>query len=95
MPEVLKTPGVYIIEKSNSGNAVVQVSTAVPVFIGYTEKASVNGKSFHMKPILINSLSEFEIIFGGAPKPIFTVKQTDDRKNCDVNIDNNNYCYQL
>ena len=91
MPEILKTPGVYIIEKSNSGNAVVQVSTAVPVFIGYTEKASVNGKSFHMKPILINSLSEFEIIFGGAPKPIFTLKQTDDRKNCDVNIDNNNY----
>ena len=91
MPENLKTPGVYIIEKTNSGNSVVQVSTAVPVFIGYTERASVNGKSFHMKPILINSLSEYEIIYGGAPSPVFSLQETEDKDNCDVNINGISY----
>jgi hypothetical protein len=86
MPENLKTPGVYIAEKDSGANAIVQVSSAVPVFIGYTERASINGKSFHMKPVQINSLSEFAIFFGGAPKPVFTVKKT-DRANSDVNID--------
>ena len=90
MPENLKTPGVYIAEKDSGANAVVQVSSAVPVFIGYTERASINGKSFHMKPVQINSLSEFEIFFGGAPKPVFTVKKT-DRANSDVNIDGIDY----
>jgi phage tail sheath protein FI len=90
MPENLKTPGVYIAEKDSGANAVVQVSSAVPVFIGYTERASINGKSFHMKPVQINSLSEYEIFFGGAPKPVFTVKKT-DRANSDVNIDGTDY----
>ena len=91
MPENLKTPGVYILEKNNSGNAVVQVSTAVPVFISYTEKASVNGKSFHMKPVLVSSLSEYEVIFGGAPKPVYSLTKTDDKKSCDVNINDTSY----
>ncbi|MEL6413045.1 MAG: phage tail sheath C-terminal domain-containing protein, partial [Bacteroidota bacterium] len=77
MPENLKTPGVYIVEKDTGANAVVQVSTAVPVFIGFTERAEINGKSFHMKPVHIASLSEFEIFFGQAPTPVFTVKEGD------------------
>ena len=39
-----KTPGVYIVEKSAFPNSVVEVATAVPAFIGYTEKASNKGK---------------------------------------------------
>ena len=89
MPENLKTPGVYIVEKDSGANAVVQVATAVPVFIGYTERASVNGKSFHMKPIMVSSLSEYEIFFGGAPKPVFTVEESND--NVDVNINGIDY----
>ena len=80
MPENLKTPGVYIVEKDSGANAIVQVATAVPVFIGFTEKAEVNGVSFHMKPVIVSSLSEFEIFFGGAPKPVFTVKEADEKK---------------
>ena len=97
MPLNLKTPGVYIVEKDSGANAVVQVATAVPVFIGYTEKASINGKSFHMKPVQISSLSEYEIFFGGAPKPVFTVKKTDNKNDSDVCIeypDHKDY-YQL
>ena len=39
-----KTPGVYIVEKNAFPNSVVEVATAVPAFIGYTEKASNKGK---------------------------------------------------
>ena len=39
-----KTPGVYIVEKSAFPNSVVEVATAVPAFVGYTEKASNKGK---------------------------------------------------
>lgn len=34
-----KTPGVYIKEKNAFGNSVVEAETAIPVFIGLTEKA--------------------------------------------------------
>ncbi len=80
MPENLKTPGVYIVEKDTGANAVVQVSTAVPAFIGFTEKAEINGKSFHLKPVHIASLSEFETFYGKAPVPVFDVKETDPAK---------------
>ena len=80
MAEILKTPGVYIVEKDTGANAVVQVSTAVPAFIGFTEKAEINGKSFHMKPIQISSLSEYELFFGGPAVPVYTIKPADDEK---------------
>lgn len=91
MPENLKTPGVYIVEKDSGANAIVQVATAVPVFIGFTEKAEVNGVSFHMKPVIISSLSEFEIFFGGAPKPVFTVKESDEKNDVDLAINGVKY----
>ena len=90
MPENLKTPGVYILEKNNSANSVVQVSTAVPVFIGYTEKNSINGKSFLMKPEKITSMSEYEALFGGPSKPVFTLQEANDGV-VDVNIGGVNY----
>ena len=46
MPQ-MKTPGVYIVEKSAFPNSVVEVATAVPAFIGYTEKADNMGKFFN------------------------------------------------
>ena len=38
MAAPMKTPGVYIVEKSAFPNSVVEVATAVPAFIGYTER---------------------------------------------------------
>lgn len=35
----MKTPGVYIVEKSAFPNSVVEAATAIPAFIGITEKA--------------------------------------------------------
>lgn len=37
-----KTPGVYIKEKNAFPNSIVEAETAIPVFIGLTEKA-LNG----------------------------------------------------
>lgn len=59
----IKTPGVYINEESAFGNAVVPVATAVPAFIGYTPKASYNGKSYFNKPVKISSFGDFQAYF--------------------------------
>ena len=66
MASTYKTPGVYIEEISKLPPSVAQVETAVPAFIGYTEKAEKNGKSIIMKPTRITSLLEYENYFGGA-----------------------------
>ena len=45
MASTLMTPGVYIEEKNAFPSSITAVATAVPVFIGYTQKAVRNGKS--------------------------------------------------
>ncbi len=70
----MKTPGVYIVEKNAFPNSVVQVATAVPAFIGYTEMAMNGNVSLAGTPWRITSMSEFHSYFGGAPEPMFDVK---------------------
>lgn len=67
----MKTPGVYVVEKNSFPSSVVEVATAVPAFIGYTEKAINGGKSLTNVPWRITSLSEYLQYFGGAPEPQF------------------------
>lgn len=67
MSKTYKTPGVYIEETSAFPNAVVPVPTAVPAFIGYTEKANSNKKDLTNQPTRISSLSDYLLCFGGAP----------------------------
>ena len=58
MAQQYRTPGVYVEEKSLLPPSVAGVATAVPAFIGYTEKMPVN-------PVQkVTSLIEFESIFG-------------------------------
>lgn len=59
-----KTPGVYINELNGFPNGIAQVETAVPAFIGYTEKAEYNGNSLLNIPTKINSLNEYLERFG-------------------------------
>jgi phage tail sheath protein FI len=68
-----KTPGVYIVEKNAFPNSVVEVATAVPAFIGYTESADNKGASLAKKPWRISSMAEFEAYYGGPPKASFTI----------------------
>lgn len=67
MPSTLKTPGVYIEEIVKFPPSVAQVETAIPAFIGYTEKATkkING-DLDMIPTRITSLLEYETFFGSA-----------------------------
>lgn len=69
----MKTPGVYIVEKSAFPNSVVGVATAVPAFIGYTEKAEQGAISLLNKPFRISSMAEYQRYFGEASKPKFTI----------------------
>ena len=75
MPAVMKTPGVYIVEESAFPSSVVEVATAVPAFIGYTEKADNQGRSLANRPWRITSLSEYHTYFGGAPMPLFSLSE--------------------
>lgn len=71
----MKTPGVYIVEKNAFPNSVVEVATAVPAFIGYTERADNGGNSLYGKPWRIASMAEYERYFGAAPAPKFKIKR--------------------
>lgn len=72
----MKTPGVYIVEKNTFPNSVVEVATAVPAFIGHTEKAINGNKTLLNKPWRITSMAEFHTYFGGAPDSIFSINET-------------------
>ncbi len=64
-----KTPGVYVEEIPKFPPSVAAVDTAIPAFVGYTEKATrVNDTDLALKPTRIESLAEFEQFFGGPEK---------------------------
>lgn len=65
MATVFKTPGVYVEEIPKLPPSVAQVETAIPAFVGYTQKAEKQGESLHMKPTRISSLLEFREFYGG------------------------------
>ncbi len=71
---VMKTPGVYIVEKNAFPSSVVEVATAVPVFIGYTERADNKGKSLTGKPWRITSMAEFHQYYGFGPVAKFEIQ---------------------
>jgi uncharacterized protein len=63
----LKTPGVYVEEIPKLPPSIAQVETAIPAFIGYTERAlDSRGESLVNKPQRITSLLEYERYFGRA-----------------------------
>ena len=82
------TPGVYIEEVNAFPGSVVEVATAIPAFIGYTEKASDNGKSLLNQPVRITSMQEFHERFGmrfDSKFELTLVKSEDDKKPVDPN----------
>jgi len=66
MATTYKTPGVYVEEIPKLPPSVAQVETAIPAFVGYTEKAEKNGESLKLVPTRISSMVEFEQYFGSA-----------------------------
>lgn len=65
-----KTPGVYVEEISTLPPSVAEVSTAVPAFLGYTESGSGVAR--------VDTLLEYEELFGGANAGQFTATVAED-----------------
>ncbi|MES0328224.1 MAG: phage tail sheath C-terminal domain-containing protein [Gammaproteobacteria bacterium] len=75
-----KTPGVFIEEISTFPPSVVSVETAIPAFIGYTEKAL--DESLEFNPTRIRSLLEYQQLFGGDFVPdVYRVTLDTDHDN--------------
>jgi phage tail sheath protein FI len=73
MATMYKTPGVYIEEIPQFPPSIAPVETAIPAFIGYTEKADLSGETLVNKPTKIESIAEYELLFGGAPSQDVTL----------------------
>ncbi len=62
---VYKSPGVYVEEISLFPPSVAEVETAIPAFIGYTEKAKNNADNdLILKPTKIYSFMDYERFYG-------------------------------
>lgn len=70
-----KTPGVFVEERSTLPPSVAEVSTAVPAFIGCTEKHPEGSGPVVAR---INTLLEYEQTFGGPQLTAFNVDVTAD-----------------
>ena len=83
MATTYKTPGVFVEEIPKLPPSVAQVETALPAFIGYTEKAlnSSTGEVLTNKPKRIGSLVEYEQFYGAGPAPNVTAVNIDSSNN--------------
>ncbi len=64
-----KTPGVYVREISAVPPSVTEVATAIPAFLGCTEKAIKDGENLTGKPTRIISMPDYQQCFGGDCTP--------------------------
>ncbi|MBI5852951.1 MAG: phage tail sheath subtilisin-like domain-containing protein [Planctomycetes bacterium] len=76
-----KTPDVYVEEISLFPPSVAEVESAVPAFIGHTEKAEFKGQDLTNKPTRIKSLVEYEERFGKGPEPLVAKVVLDGQNN--------------
>lgn len=84
MPSNYAIPGVYVEEIPKFPPSVAQVETAIPAFIGYTEKAVDalgNNLSPRNTPVRVTSFAEFEARFGSAPTLEVTEVRLDANDN--------------
>lgn len=78
MAKIYKTPGVYIQETSNSALSIAEVETAIPVFIGYTQKSDKDAPGDLLRiAVRITSMLQYESLFGGPPTQSFHVTLVD------------------
>lgn len=90
-----KTPDVYVEEISVFPPSVAEVETAIPAFIGFTEKAiKITDGDLEKIPTRIKSMLEFEQYFGYAPPPSVTGVYVDDAGNfSSAKVSNTYYLY--
>ncbi|MBS0030007.1 phage tail sheath family protein [Chitinophaga sp. 22321] len=82
----LRMPGVYTQEISTLPPTVGVIPSAVPVFIGYTQKAEKKGDSLLGKPTRIKSMKEYQDLFGSAPLQQIQVTIDESAGTPDVSV---------
>lgn len=80
---IVNTPGVYIRETNNFAPSIVGVSTAIPVFVGFTEIVPIGDT-------LITSMLDFVSVFG---KPYSTIYAVNLNSTEIITADFNFYLY--
>lgn len=80
-----RMPGVITQEIPTLPPSIALVPSAVPVFIGYTEKAEKNGEDLTLKATRIRNMREYEDWFGTAPYQEIEV-DIDDRSEAGEGI---------
>lgn len=63
-PHSTQTPELYPNELNAFPNSIIEVATAIPAFIGYTQQASYKGKDLSNTPVRVESLQDFQTFFG-------------------------------
>jgi phage tail sheath protein FI len=82
----IRTPGVYTTEIPTLAPSVAQVSTAVPAFIGYTQRAhDENNNPLTNIPTKIFSLKEYEQYFGFAENETGIIVDVDITTDANLN----------
>jgi uncharacterized protein len=82
-----KTPGVYVEEISKLPASVAAVETAIPAFIGYTQKARKKvADDLINLPQRITSLLEYEQFFGGPENETGITVTFDEQVDGDGNV---------
>lgn len=90
MVATYKSPGVYIEEIPKFPPSIAAVGTAIPAFIGYTEKAEDKaGNVLTLKPIRISSMIEYETYFGKPQKEEKITVTIDKKEIKGVTVDIN------
>lgn len=79
-----KTPNVYVEEIATFPPSVAEVSTAIPAFIGATEKALRGKEDLTNKPTRISSLLDYETLFGVAEETSFSIEINDADEIADI-----------
>jgi phage tail sheath protein FI len=80
------TPDVYTEEVPFLPQSVAQVSTAVPAFIGFTEKAMIDGESVKNRAVRVATLLEYKEAFGEAESASFDVVVNNDNVVTSVSV---------
>ena len=74
------TPGVFVEEIPTFPPSVAEVATAVPAFLGYTEKGAP------LKPTRIQNMKEYGQSFGGPPDVVTDVAVSKDKDGAITSI---------
>jgi phage tail sheath protein FI len=75
-----RTPGVYIDEPNSFPASIIGVETAIPAFIGYTEKAQQGSELVPNIPIRLSSMTDYEEVFGRAYAELCSIATTPPTK---------------